>query len=107
MKRGNPSFVKGMGKPPGSGRKKGTPNKTKLLRVADFLAEKSLNPVDEIMALMPDMRPEAQAKVWLELLSYCQAKPKEEVVGEDEGGVPVHLPEAAVAALVKIARGGK
>lgn len=97
-------FYKGMPKPANSGRKKGVPNKTKLIRVADLLAQKAINPVEEIMALMPDMRPEAQAKVWLELLSYCQAKPKEEPVDEDYGGVPVALPEAAVAALVAIAK---
>lgn len=97
-------FYKGMQKPPGSGRKKGVPNKTRLIRVADLLAEKAINPVEEIMALMPDMRPEAQAKVWLELLSYCQAKPKEEAVDDEFGGVPVTLPEAAVAALVEIAK---
>jgi hypothetical protein len=102
--RGNPNFKKGMPKPAGSGRKKGTPNKTKLVRVADLFAEQGINPVDKVMELLPDMRPEAQAKVWLELLSYCQAKPKEELVGEDDGGVPITLPESAVAALVEIAR---
>jgi hypothetical protein len=65
-------------KPVGSGRKKGTPNKKKLLRVDELLAEKNINPVEKALELMPELAPHQQIKVWMELASYCFPKPRED-----------------------------
>lgn len=35
------------------------------------------HPYTELMKLMPDLKPKEQAQVWIELLAYCQAKPKD------------------------------
>lgn len=70
-------FQKGTPKPANSGRKKGTPNKARLKRVAELLAEAGVNPAGEIMdciALMDE--PKDRAKAWADLLAYCEAKPK-------------------------------
>lgn len=70
------AFQKGQPRPPNAGRKPGSVNKKRIPKVADYLAEKNINPVDEILALIPELKPWEQPKVWLELLSYCEAKPK-------------------------------
>jgi hypothetical protein len=40
------------------------------------LFEQGKSPVLEILELMPKLRPTDQLKAWIELLSYCAAKPK-------------------------------
>jgi hypothetical protein len=39
------------------GRPAGSPNKSKLLRVEDLLAEKNVNPIEEILKLLPTLEP--------------------------------------------------
>lgn len=97
------AYHKGRGKSPGSGRKRGTPNKNKLLRVADVLSEAGKSPVEELLLLIPKLQPHYQAKVWLELLSYCQAKPKEVEVSTSP--TPTELSDEAVHYLMNIAEG--
>ncbi len=84
------------------GRLKGTPNAKRLLKVEEVLIEKGYCPVAVILELIPHLEPEDQVKSWFNLLSYCQAKPKEETGETDTSITP--LPEEAVAALVTIAR---
>lgn len=70
-------FRKGQPKPANSGRQKGTPNKARLKRVAEILAEAGINPAGEIIdciALMDEAKD--RAKAWADLLAYCEAKPK-------------------------------
>lgn len=59
-----------------SGNPAGGP-KRKLERVQDVLAEAGKHPVRELLALMPELRPREQAEIWVQLLSYIEAKPKE------------------------------
>lgn len=104
-------FKKGDPKPPGSGRKKGTPNKKKLLKVVDILAEKDLNPVVEILKLMnsldskgkPALSPSMKITAWFDLLSYCQAKPKE-VEAEKDPLNPEDYEEVSSADLLKLVK---
>lgn len=78
-------FQKGQPRPPNAGRKKGSKNKKKVARVADYLAERDINPAMEILALIQGkdeegkdlLTPFAKAQAWFDLLAYCQAKPKE------------------------------
>lgn len=83
-------FIKGQEKPAMSGRQKGTPNKSTVAKVSDFLGEQGINPAEEIVKIinekkkLPDGKdsPEfflsstTRADLWLELLSFCHAKPK-------------------------------
>jgi hypothetical protein len=72
------AFQPGQGRPPGSGRKPGSQNKKSVAKVADVLAERDINPVAEILALIPELPYASQKiKAYMDLLSYCEAKPKE------------------------------
>lgn len=103
-------FPKGHPKPPGSGRVKGTPNKARLKRVAEILAEAGMSPAAEIIdciALMDE--PKDRAKAWGDLLSYCEAKPKavEPDKGGDNSGLDLEgVPSADLLKLVKEQTGG-
>ncbi len=80
-------FEKGTPKPANSGRKKGSLNKKKIPKVADYLAEKGVNPAEEILDILEadQALPEKDRKIskygaigiWMDLMSYCQGKPKE------------------------------
>lgn len=71
------TFVKGQKKPLNSGRKPGTPNIKRLPGVEQFLSEKDINPISEILKLIPLVPPNDQLKAWFNILSYVQHKPKE------------------------------
>ena len=69
------TFKKGDPKPSNSGRKRGTPNKVRVLRVAEVLAGNKINPVQEIISLLPNLEPRERVKTLLELISYLEVKP--------------------------------
>ncbi|MGZ3796475.1 MAG: hypothetical protein ACXVB1_08925 [Pseudobdellovibrionaceae bacterium] len=69
------AFQKGQPRPANAGKKKGSVHNISRKKVSQILAEKNKEPVEEIMRLMPMLEPRDQAKLWLDLLSYCQAKP--------------------------------
>ena len=102
MANPNPSpssrFKPGQSGNPG-GRKKGPVSKVK-----EILSAKGQHPVEEILRLLPELRPAERAKIWLELLAYCEARPKETEAdkpdGEDERLTPEQL-----KALTVVARG--
>lgn len=84
-------FKKGDPKPPTSGRKKGGRNKKRLPKVSEFLAEIGLNPLAELIDMLEETDPDKvvgqklRADIWMELLSYCEAKPKHiDLEGEDD-----------------------
>ena len=64
---------------PGPGRPKGSKNTATLLKAEQYLAEKGVHPVEEILKRIPDVDAATAIKAYLELLSYCQSKPKEDV----------------------------
>lgn len=71
-------FQKGMAKPEGSGRQKGTPNKKTVMKTAEVLADRDLNPTVEILKIIEELTtPSAKLQAWELLLSYTQAKPKD------------------------------
>jgi hypothetical protein len=72
------TFAKGQ-----SGNPQGAP-KRKYKRVDDELKRLGKDPLDELMKLMPDLSDTMKAKVWLEILSYCHAKPKYIELTEDD-----------------------
>lgn len=82
FQKGHPP-LKGAGRPPGS------PNRKKYRKASEVLEALGFNPIEEILAILkaddevrhkdPEagMSPNARIQVWLELLAYCQGKPKE------------------------------
>lgn len=104
------AFEKGQPRHPNAGRKKGTPNKKKLVKAADILAEKDINPASEILKLINTgtLEPKDELKAWSELLSYCQAKPKEtEPDGDPDGGDPDDFDEIPTDNILEIYRKAK
>lgn len=77
-------FQPGQPRPANGGRKKGTPNKKRIPKVADYLAERDINPAQEILRLLKDddfknpLRIQDKINAWLDLLSYCQGKPRDD-----------------------------
>lgn len=87
------AFKKGTPKPPGSGRKKGVTNKPKPLeKTLQVLTNKALNPVEEILKLIPAMPPRDQYLAWVELQSWIEAKPKAHTEPPSAPTVPVADP---------------
>lgn len=67
-----------------------------------MLAADGRHPYTELMALLPNMPLEEQAKVWLTLLSYCQAKPREVAPDDDNARSEISkLPLAELIQLIK------
>ena len=84
------------------GRKVGTPNKASL-KLLDQLIERNLNPVEEIIKLLPLVDANKKLDAWLKLLSYCYPTLKAiEVQGE--GGTVIGVTPDNVAMLCEIAR---
>lgn len=83
------AFQKGVPRPPNAGRKKGSKNIRKVAKVADILCEKGIDPTLEILKILETLndegesvlKPRERIEVWMDLQSYCQAKPK--AVDED------------------------
>lgn len=98
-------FIKGMPRPANAGRKKGSLNKKKLKKVSEILAENGVHPATELMKLVNqnDIDPKEVAGIWKELLTYCEAKPKEiEIIPEEpEPDELDELPDAALLQMVK------
>lgn len=69
-------------KPGQSGNPGGRPKRA-FPRVDMTLFQLGRNPVEEILALMPDLKPETQAKMWVELLAYCQPRPVAIIENDD------------------------
>lgn len=65
------------GHPGGPGRKKGVGNLKKLAKVSQILIEKGINPVDEMLKLIPQLSPKDQTASWQYLHSFVETKPKE------------------------------
>jgi hypothetical protein len=99
-------FQPGQQKPPGSGRKKGQSNSKKLPKVAEYFATNDINPVRELMELLPSLMPGQQMAVWLELLKYCQPtfRPIESLPEPDESEMDVS--SLSEDELIAVAQGG-
>jgi len=82
-------FEKGHTRPANSGRKKGTPNKRKVLRVEEYLAQKNINPVEKILSIIEtgELKKSEEISAWFDLLNYVQPKLKPiEVTTVHDGG---------------------
>lgn len=104
------AFQKGEPRHPNAGRKKGSQNIKKIAKVADLLAERDINPVQEILNILDD--PEAKLfdsdriRAWFDLLSYCQAKPKAIEVddGDDDDDLLKMFEDVSDEALLKLVK---
>lgn len=104
-------FKPGAPRPPGSGRKKGTPNKD-TQKLVEVLRELNVNPVRAVCELMPKLEYAKQADVYLKLMEYIYPKRRAEDAAGDPGDAPIA--GAAVVftleetqALISAARGVK
>lgn len=68
-------FTSGQKKPNGSGRRPGTKNK-RSEHLSEVLASIDINVPEELMALIPELKPEKRADVLLELMGYLYPKRK-------------------------------
>jgi hypothetical protein len=66
-----------------SGNPSGRPKRI-LPRIDEILKSKNLEPLHELLQVLPNLKPRDQAQVWLEILSYCHAKPKPTVEVESD-----------------------
>lgn len=66
-------FKKGDPKPPGSGRKLGTPHKKSLL-VQDILESHGINLIDQILVRLKELKQDQQVDALIQLLPYCYPK---------------------------------
>ena len=66
-----------MKKLPGSGRPKGSPNRVRVSKIREVLAENGINPAEKILELMHYLEPSDQLKAWCFLAGYCEPKPSE------------------------------
>jgi hypothetical protein len=73
-------FKKGMPRPPNAGRKKGSKNKKKILRVEEVLLESNFHPIQHILNLLPELTPSEQTATCLKLIKYLQPELKAQEV---------------------------
>ncbi len=67
--------------------------------VAAILKSKNLEPIAELLALIPAMKESDQARIWLEILPYVHTKPKP--MSDDEGDELDKMSTAELVQLVK------
>lgn len=91
------------GHPKIGGRKKGVPNKKKLKKVAELLAEANIHPVEAAIDLIQngEMKDADRARLWLEIHSYCEVKPKENEDAPVDDLTEDQAPTEALLTLVK------
>lgn len=78
-------FKAGQAKHPKSGRQPGVVNKKKIIKISELLILKDINPVEEMLKLIPELNARDQMETWKFLLSYLESKPKSvEVVEKEE-----------------------
>lgn len=87
-----------------SGNPSGRPKRL-VARPDEVLAAAGIDPVKEILKLIAsgELRTSDQLKAWLELLSYCHAKPKEFSV--DSVSTPLSI--LTDEELIRLVRGGE
>lgn len=109
-------FKPGTPKPANSGRKRGTGNKSRIPRIEETLAKQNIDPAQEILNILQETKvtdsgetvlalsPSQRVSAWLELLSYCQAKPKafEEPPADDFD--PEDFKEVDTASLLELVK---
>lgn len=79
-------FQKGVPRHPNAGRKKGSKNIKRVAKVSELLAQRDKNPAEEILKLIEtgNLNDKEKVDCWLDLLSYCQPKPKAVEVEDDD-----------------------
>lgn len=108
-------FTKGVSKPANSGIKKGQKQLRTLIKnqVENILMSKGKHPVTELMKLIDkgELKPEAQAKVWLQLLEYVAPKLSAQAITVDdareETEEPIDVTPKTTEELLEIANEDK
>ena len=79
-------FAPGIPRHPNSGRKKGSGNKKKIRTACEVFAELDISPAEEIFKLIQDgdLSDFAKAQLWMQLLPFVQAKPKDDDGSESD-----------------------
>lgn len=91
----------------GPGRPKGSKNKVKILRVDEALAELGIEPVHQLIRIIGEKKLAAkdEARIWMELLSYCHPKPRDIEPGDSGDDDGEDLSTEPTAKLLAIVRG--
>lgn len=94
-------FQKGEGAVAGPGRPKGTKNKKTLKQAAEVLAERGLNPIEEIIKLIEsgNLKNYEVLDAWKYLQSYCEGKPMAKAP-EPAVEAPISTNEADILSIV-------
>ena len=90
-------------KPGQSGNPSGRPKRI-LPRIDEVLKAKSLEPLDELLKLLPDLEPRDKMKVWLEIIAYIH--PKAKPVTEEEEDELDKLPTSELLKMIRQALPG-
>ncbi|MGZ3805640.1 MAG: hypothetical protein ACXVB4_15595 [Pseudobdellovibrionaceae bacterium] len=101
-------FQKGQPKPASSGRKKGVANKKTLL-AREILNGLGVEPIQELLALMPSLPKAKRVEVWLSILPYCYGRitpqtPKDEADLRQSNQVPILTAEESFRELYQVHR---
>lgn len=95
-------FQKGQPRPPNAGRKKGTKNKKRVPLVTEYLASRGINPINEILKLIPELESDQRFQAWKTLLSHTQPNLKAEIIPSAPPAVPEQsTPTSQLLSLVK------
>ncbi len=70
--------------PKGTSGNPGGKPKLAFPRPAEILKQMGLEPIAELMKLLPTLKEADQAKVWMELMPYVHSKPKPLDEGEED-----------------------
>lgn len=94
-----------MPRPPGlpktGGRKKGTPNRRKEYDLVKALHRAGIDPLAELLKLLPEVKPDQRAKIWLRIvLAIHEPNALEDAAEMDAADAPVSDSELT-AALAK------
>lgn len=77
-------FEKGQPKPPDSGRKKGVPNKKKIIKVSDFILNENKDIAKEIYDVIQTIQdPVAKCKALFDFYKFVDAPVKEKEVEQE------------------------
>ena len=76
-------FKPGHAKIPGSGRPKGSKSKPQKYNLQRALAAKSIDPLLELIKVLPLVDPQQQVNVWTKIVLALHGRPREAKPGDD------------------------
>lgn len=97
----NPAYPNLKSWQPGSSGNPSGRAKKLINRVDEVLFKHGKHPIEELLKLIPELKPREQAQVWLDILPYVQAKPKDY---DDEKAIIEDLKKLSTSELFAIVK---